>query len=889
MISPEKPNPVGDIHGAQVNNMTTNDAGKISPRQLGVKPEITLVNIPVELRDRPQWVAYRAVPKPDGKTDKIPVDPATGRNAKADHPETWGTFEAAVQAAKARKLAGVGYEFSRADPFTGIDLDTCVDPATGAIEPWAQEIVNGFASYTERSRSGKGLHVLIKGKLPPGGRRKGKTEMYDSGRFFVTTGDMIGGCKTIEDRQAELNLFHTEIFGNGAKASPEPAATSTIDLPDDKLIELAKAAKNGDKFNLLWTGDWQEAGYLSQSQADQALCNLLAFWTGRDETRMDLLFRESRLYREKWDREDYPARTIKKAIDGCTAIYTPTEAGHQTAPGNTPDPPKNFNLTDLGNAERLVAAHGADVRFCHAWGKWLTWDGTRWAVDDTGAILRLSKAAVRRIYAEASSVDDDDRRKALVKHARGSEAVGKLAAMATLAQSEDGIPVRPDDLDRDPWAVNVQNGTVDLRTGELRTHARASMISKLAPVVYDPAAKCPHWMAFLERITAGRESLIEYLQKAIGWALTGIEADQTMWILHGTGANGKTILTATIGGLLGDYAVETPVETLMIRKTEGIPNDIARLKGARLVTASEGERGQRLAESLIKRLTGGDKVSARFLHGEYFEFVPVFKLWLSTNHKPVIRGTEQAIWNRIHLVPFDVTIPPAERIPRTVLMDRLRQEWPGILAWAVEGCLKWQREGLQKPEEVEAATEGYREEMDILGGFLADCCVLNPLARVNVTDFWAEYEKWCETNNEELLTKNTFKNILKEHGIKPGNVGRSSARGWHGIGLRGKCGHADMRGHVFQGFSYEENNQEKKGSKTRPHMSACPQNITCTGCGNFQPNPRNPSLRGTCTSTPHDGDPEQYPKLIHECGHFQTVSDADDEKRQSQDCNTEAL
>lgn len=531
---------------------------------------------------------------------------------------------------------------------------------------------------------------------------------------------------------------------------------------------------------------------------------------------------------------------------------------------------RSFNLTDLGNAERLVAAHGQDIRFCYAWGKWFIWDNMRWAIDDTGEILRLAKGTVRGIYEEASKIDDDDRRKALVKHARSSEAVGKLSAMATLAQSETGIPIRPDDLDLDPWAFNCLNGTVDLCTGELRPHRREDMISKVAPVRFDAAAKCREWLAFLDKITAGRKSLIEYLQKAIGWALTGIDPDRTMWILYGSGANGKTILTATMGGMLGDYAMETPVETLMIRKGEGIPNDVARLKGARLVTAAEGERGQRLAESLIKRLTGGDKVCARFLHGEFFEFVPTFKLFLSTNHKPIIRGTDTGIWDRLHLVPFDLTIPPAERIPRTVLMERLRREWPGILAWAVEGCLKWQREGLQKPEEVETATEGYREEMDILGGFLADCCVLNPLARVTVADLWTEYERWCEANNEGPLKKNTFTSMLKERGIKPGNVGRASIRGWHGIGLREKCGHADICGHGFQGFSYREKTQEKKGVNSRPRMSACPQNITCAECADFQPNQKNPSLIGTCAGTPHDGDLEQWPKLVHECGHFRS-------------------
>jgi len=443
-----------------------------------------------------------------------------------------------------------------------------------------------------------------------------------------------------------------------------------------------------------------------------------------------------------------------------------------------------FALTDFGNAERFAEQHCESVRYCHTWGKWLIWSGNHWNVDETGKINQLCKATVRSIYAEASQISDDDRRKAVSKHARASESAGRIQAMLSLAQTEPDIALTGRDLDRNPWRLNVLNGTLDTKTGELRRHRRSELITKLAPVAYDPAAKCPEWFKFLDRIMAGSQGLISYLQKLAGYCLTGDTREKCLPVLHGGGNNGKTIFTATIGAMLGDYARETPVETLMIKRNETIPNDIAGLKGARLVTASEGERGQRLAESLIKRLTGGDKISARFLHQEFFEFVPEFKIVLSTNHKPSIRGTDAAIWSRIHLVPFDVTIPKSEQVPHTVMLERLKAEWPGILAWAVEGCLAWQKEGLEKPEEVERATSDYRADSDILGGFISDCCVINPQAKQRSAELYAQYQKWCGDNGEEYIKFRTFGSVLEERGLKRTRLGHKQDRGFQGIGLR---------------------------------------------------------------------------------------------------------
>jgi P4 family phage/plasmid primase-like protien len=424
---------------------------------------------------------------------------------------------------------------------------------------------------------------------------------------------------------------------------------------------------------------------------------------------------------------------------------------------------KRENLTDLGNARRLVAKYGQELRYCHPWKRWLVWDGKRWAEDNTGATMRRAKATVREIYAEASTVADEDHRKAIAKHAMRSEGAQRLKAMMTLAESELGVPVLPRMLDRDPWQLNVQNGIIDLRTGELLEHDPKEHIAKLAPVDYDPAAICPLWERFLDEIMDGNADLIHFLQRATGYSLTGNTSEQCLFILYGTGANGKTTLMQTISAMLGEYGLQTPVDTLMVRRGHVIPNDVARLRGARFVTAAEAEEGQRLAESLVKQMTGQDKLAARFLNAEFFEFTPTFKIFLATNHKPAIRGTDHAIWRRIRLIPFNITIPQKEQDRE--LGTKLLAELDGILAWAVRGCLDWQRDGLGTPAEVVQATSAYRDESDIVGRFLSDCCVYDDEAMTRAGRLYKAYQSWCDDNGERPMTGTMFGRRLGDRGL----------------------------------------------------------------------------------------------------------------------------
>jgi len=431
-------------------------------------------------------------------------------------------------------------------------------------------------------------------------------------------------------------------------------------------------------------------------------------------------------------------------------------------PVHTPPPLPPLPSTDYGNAERLVAAHGADLRYCTDSAKWLVWDGTRWAEDLTGEVMRRAKHTVRGIYHEAREGHDFERRQSLERWAKRSESEASLRAMIHLAQSERGIPVQLEELDADPFVLNVENGVIDLRTCELLPHDRSRLITKRAGCAYVPACECGRFLEFIRRVTGDRMDLVRFLWRACGYALTGSVSEQALFLCHGAGANGKSTFLEVLSAVLGDYARRADFETFLHRDSRGVPNDLARLAGARLVTATEADEGRRLSESLIKQLTGGDRIAARFLHQEFFEFAPAFKLFLATNHRPSVRGTDHALWRRMRLVPFDVTFAPEEQDKD--LLAKLREELSGILAWMVAGCAAWQEQGLGDAEPIRAATEAYREEQDPLASFLAERVEPSPGKRVASSELYAAYTAWAEANGEHPMSHTRLGRKLKERG-----------------------------------------------------------------------------------------------------------------------------
>jgi len=421
-----------------------------------------------------------------------------------------------------------------------------------------------------------------------------------------------------------------------------------------------------------------------------------------------------------------------------------------------------FKCTDMGNGQRMATWHGHQIRYCAKLGAWLVWDGKRWAVDELSRIEWIAKRTVMGIYSEAGRCTDEAIRQEIAKWARASESGKGRREMIAAARSEPGIPILPDALDSDPMLLNVNNGLLNLRTGELMPHKQDALVTKLAPVDFDPIAECPQWIMFLARIMDNNNDMIAFLQRAVGYTLTGDVSERALFILYGTGDNGKSTFLETVRAMMGDYAMSAEAKTLMRHDRGAASGDIARLKGARLVTASESEHGDKLAEALIKQLTGGDRRVARLLYSNEFEYTPTDKLWLGTNHKPEISGTDPAIWNRVKLIPFSVTIPKAEQ--DTHLKDKLSTELPGILKWAVRGCLKWQKDGLQIPEPVRAATEDYKLDSDTLGRFIADCCIVHANAKGTLKDLYDDYMEWCVDNGEPNLTKRDFSAALVERG-----------------------------------------------------------------------------------------------------------------------------
>lgn len=297
---------------------------------------------------------------------------------------------------------------------------------------------------------------------------------------------------------------------------------------------------------------------------------------------------------------------------------------------------------------------------------------------------------------------------------------------------------------------------------------------------YEPIAKAEKWLTFLNRIFNGNQTLISYVQRIVGYSLTGDTSEQCLFLCHGPGANGKSVLLETISSLMGSFAQASPMTTFTSKPNDnGASNDLARMRGARLVTASETNEGVRLNEALIKKVTGQDQITARFLFSEFFDYSPQFKLWLAMNHKPVIRGVDDGIWRRIRLIPFAVIIPEKERDKN--LTEKLRGELPGILAWAVQGCLNWQKNGMQTPPEVLAATEGYRSEQDVLGAFFDECCVLGDDYRVKTSDLWEAYKRWAENGCEFRMTQTLLGRRLADRGLKKEHSMHGNF--WAGIGL----------------------------------------------------------------------------------------------------------
>lgn len=435
-----------------------------------------------------------------------------------------------------------------------------------------------------------------------------------------------------------------------------------------------------------------------------------------------------------------------------------------------------------------IARTNQDIlRKNHTSGYWHIWDKSRWKRDDKRLILGIAQESVRKcqrlINDTTNGTFDAPLRAKMHKQTLKFEALNPIKAALEFAASIPELALTEHELDGNPFLLNCQNGTYNLSADRFQEHNQTDLISKCSGAHYQEGAKAERWAAFLQRIFDNNSELIEYIQTAVGYSLSGAVHEQCLFFAYGKGANGKSVFFDVLAKLFGDYWQKAPTSMLMEKKTAEIPNDVARLRGARFVVASELQEGQRFHEAIVKDLTGSDVIVARFLHREFFEFRPTHKLWIYGNHKPIIRGTDTGIWRRIQLIPFTVTIPEPERIPLPILVQQLTDEMPGILNWAINGYKSYKFEGLRIPKCVLEATKGYQEDSDTLGQFIEECCDQVAMTSVANSELYKAYETWCKNNGDYQLSNRRFCSQLRERGFEAVK-GAGNAMMWQRLSLK---------------------------------------------------------------------------------------------------------
>jgi len=461
-------------------------------------------------------------------------------------------------------------------------------------------------------------------------------------------------------------------------------------------------------------------------------------------------------------------------------VFTDAEEGRQTRINlNCRELPR----TDLGNSQRFAARYGRDIRYCHPFKSWFVFDGQRWARDDKGVVLEFGKDCVLRLADEAPLLEFGTDQNEAFKWAGASQAHSRIIGMLNLVKG--AIPISPEDFDKNPDVLNFPNGTLDLVSFDFREHDRNDLISKVTGCNYNPAATCPKWQTFLNEIMGENQNLIKFLQRAAGYSLTGRTGERVLFLCHGGGANGKSTFLNMLLAVLGDYGLPVESNTFCVSRGETVRNDLAALKGARLVTATEAGKGKRLDEGIIKQLTGGeDKIRARFLFQEYFEFKPSCKIWWAFNSAPRITDSTDSIWTRVKMIPFSIVIPEDKRDVR--LHEKLLEESEGVLQWMLAGLKEYQRIGLSEPDEVKGATRNYRDEQDSLADFLNDECLIESLAKSGATELYTAYTNWSNTEapEEKVISQRAFGFEMNDHGFKRERDASTKRKIYHGLKLK---------------------------------------------------------------------------------------------------------
>ena len=758
--------------------------------------------LPHELKDYGYWCLWK-YEKLEGrnKPTKVPYNPRTGSKAMSNNPDTFTSFQEAVNALERGSFSGLGVGVF--DGLCAIDLDNCLSE-DGTPSTLAVDVFSTMQSYTETSPSGRGVRIFFrapgftydKDRYYTMNASRGM-EVYVYGhthKFLTVTGNSApwGGSRPIEERGTQLQSILERYMERPQQVPQEVNRTpQTPDyLSDEEIITRAHSARNGAAFAALWNGN--TSAYGSHSEADLALCNMLAYWTGGDAEQADRLFRASGLMREKWDRPQngstYGGLTVQKALE----LYHSADGKSSVRPGD---------FSDAGNAETFRAVNEGRLLFTDSLG-WLVWNGQRWERSDHQALTlatELSRdmladaqkeyraALVGLAEAKADEVGPKELEpatnraasaKAYLTHAKQTRSAGRLKNMLELAKP--AFVVRADILDANPADLNTPAGIVDLTTGELRPHDRAARCSQITAV--SPGEQGTQmWMEFLDTITQGDGSLKGFLQLVAGMALHGKVYHEGLILAHGAGRNGKSTFFNALSLVLGDYAGSLAIDVFTTdRQNRGA--SLATLRGKRLVIAGELEEGRRLSVATVKKVCSTDRITIEEKYKAPETITPSHTLCLFTNHLPRVGSTDPGTWRRLIVVPFRATIPTQKT--RSNYGDTLvQQAGPSILAWAIEGAVNFAHNGyqLQMPDVVEEVTEAYRGQEDWLSNFITECCILNPDARARAGELYQEYRAWAQRNGDYVRRLPDFNTAMEAagfHKIAPGN-----RKTWEGLSL----------------------------------------------------------------------------------------------------------
>ena len=542
-----------------------------------------------------------------------------------------------------------------------------------------------------------------------------------------------------------------------------------------ELLELIRTPKQqiANSYNEIKISDFDRVDYISEGSRNATMASMIGNYSKQGFSKESAYEYANSLNQTHFD----PPLAIQELNNIVNSIYR-----YNNVPTSKIMYPKTYALTDVGTAQRFADMFGDKVRYVPELKGFLTYNGKRWLPAVTGEVERMARIVCKSIKEEGLSLQDSEQRKKLVKFAEKSESETRIKAMINLLKSEEHIAMSINDFDKNLMIFNCNNGTLNLKTGELMQHNHLNFITEMSPVDYDPEAKSPIFDKFLKTIFNGDVKLIKYLQRVIGYSLTGLNSEQCFFILQGSGSNGKSVFIDVIKFMLGGYACNSEFRTFTLTKSNQVRNDLARMSKARFVTAVEGDKKSLLDEAVIKSITGGDTVTARFLHKEYFDYTPRYKIFLVSNFLPKIDNSGHSIWRRIRVIPFDVII--AKKDQDKYLAQKLKSELSGIFNWAFEGCLEWQKYSLVDPQKVTNAVNKYRSSVDSANIFVKNCCEMDPESNVLFGKIYDDYISWCEENLYDIVSVKEFAHVLIDSGCESYRGFPGGDRGYKGIKVK---------------------------------------------------------------------------------------------------------